>query len=355
MTRHADSPVNLHTPGDLIAFISYGLGFHPHLSLVAVLSKAADTVHSLIRLDLPEDAADISGCAEHLVLHAGRSGFTAAGLVGYGPAQLVTPVVEAVSEAFARAGVAVIGALRVEQNRYWSYTCPCGYSDCSPSDGVPYDPATSSIAAAAVVAGAVALPDRKSFEATLAPVAGEVRTRIEAATRTACDRARTLLPFAQGQYWYAEGEQQIMHALEQTRAGNELSPATTAWLGVLLTAKPIRDRAITLLGSYDDSVHLRLWTTVTQMVDEAFAAAPAVLVALTALRTGNGPLTNIAIERSLKANPHNTLAELLQATLRSGIPIPELAAEDWATSAPAIAADVERDPRSARPALPREW
>ena len=72
--------------------------------------------------------------------------------------------------------------------RYWSYLCDA--PDCCPPDGTPYDPSVSQVAAAAVYAGQVALPDRAALAAQVAPVDG-ASTRV--ALRRAGDRAERRL------------------------------------------------------------------------------------------------------------------------------------------------------------------
>ncbi|MBE3016291.1 DUF4192 domain-containing protein [Microbispora sp. NEAU-D428] len=360
MTSGLDHTVRLSRPADFIAIVPYMLGFHPDRSIVAMaFEPAADpdsTTRGLrfsMRFDLPDNSEDTPDLARRFAELLTRNGTERAILIGYGPGWHVTPVMDAIRGSLSDAGIDTIDALRVEGGRYWSYMCPD--PDCCSPDGVPYDPGTNPAAAAAVFAGYVAQPDRAALSAMLTPAGGQGREQVQAATREACAQARSLLA-AGGDYdWYHEGLNHIAAALDRTQAGQELSAEEVAWLGVRLSAIFVRDAAMTLIGRYDDDAHIRLWTQLTRRVEPDFAAPPAALLAFLALRTGDGPLARVAVERALSVDPRYSLAHLIRTALDCGLPPEAVCGMDFAGMADEIADKAAQRPDGTRPVLPVGW
>ncbi|MCG5215498.1 DUF4192 domain-containing protein [Streptosporangium sp. KLBMP 9127] len=351
MTAVPQPTVRLSDPADFIAIVPYMLGFHPTLSIVAmVFDMEAGSLHGVLRFDLPERSADVSETLDQFTGILTRDGARHALLIGYGPGDRVTPVVDAMSASMSTAGIQITDMLRCDNGRYWSYTCvdPA----CCPPDGTPYDLLDSRTAAEAVLAGLVALPDRDALRATLAPVDGPVREQMREATRVARCRAKTLIGTAGGHPWYQEGRDRIATALDRTQAGEELAPDEIAWLGVLLTAIFVRDTAMTFIGEYSDHVHFRLWTEITRKVEPGYAAAPAALLAFVALRTGDGPLARIAVDRALADDPGYRLAGMIGFALDQGLPPSVAAGMDCPAMAEEVAERAEQNPHGARPVLP---
>ncbi|WP_182884184.1 DUF4192 domain-containing protein [Microbispora sp. H10885] len=360
MTSGLDHTVRLSRPVDFIAIVPYMLGFHPQRSIVAMaFEPGADpdsTTRGLrfsVRFDLPGNSEDTPELARHLAELLTRNGTERAMLIGYGPGWHVTPVIDAVRGTLAEAGIDTIDALRVDDGRYWSYTCPD--PTCCPPDGVPYDTGTNPAAAAAVFAGYVARPDRAALTAMLAPTGGHDRQQVRAATRQACARARTLLTSGDGHDWYHEGLDHITAALDRTQAGQELSPGEVAELSVRLTAILVRDAAMTVIGRYDDGTHTRLWTQLTRRAEPDFAAPPAALLAFLALRIGDGPLARVAVERALEADPRYSLAGLIRTALDCGLSPETICGLDFAGMADEIADKAAQCPDGTRPVLPEGW
>jgi hypothetical protein len=217
---------------------------------------------------------------------------------------------------------------------------------------MPYDTETSPAVAAAVLAGLVAHPDRAALVATLDPLTGQQRDQITEATRRARARAEALSPSVDGNYWFAEGRERIIEALERTRSGEQLTADEIAWLGVLLTAIFVRDTAMGLLARYDDKTHVALWTTMTRAVDPPYAAAPAALLAFTLSRTGDGPLGRVAVSRSLAADPSYSLALLIRTALAAGVAPDAIRGMDLAEAAGEMAGRVAANPSVVRLQLP---
>jgi hypothetical protein len=342
--------VTIRNPADVAAIVPYLLGFHPGQSLV-VLAIDDARVKGTARMDLMQDSAEMAERARHLADVLTGNGIREALLIGYGPGSQVTPNVDAALDVLRDAGIGVQEAIRIEDGRCWSYICTD--VTCCPPEGVPVDPTSSEPAAVAVVAGMRALPDRAALAATLEPPQGFDQDHAQGITRDACARAKKARN--EGGGWFWDGVEQIEAALDGIQAGEDLNAETAAWLGVYLTAKPLRDMAMTYVHQYGAETHVRLWTEVTRRVQPAFAAAPATLLAFAALCRGDGPLANIAIERALSVSPHYTLALLLVEALRMGLPPSDVLGRDWSQLAEDVIAQVRECPSAAWPLLPEGW
>jgi Tfp pilus assembly protein PilF len=62
-----------------------------------------------------------------------------------------------------------------------------------------------------------------------------------------------------------------------------------------------------------------MWTDLVRRAEPEFAATPAVLLALSALRAGNGVLAAMAVQRALQADPVDSLAQTLADVVAAGI------------------------------------
>lgn len=307
--------------GDLISVVPYLLGFHPALSLVVLVVNPADgAVTATIRFDLPEDAADGPELAQQLGWIMTGNNVTDVLLIGYGPGSRVTPTMDAVCRVLRDRRIEIVEALRVQEDRYWSYLCLD--PGCCPPEGTRFDITASKAAASAVLAGVGALPDRDALVATLSPVSGPERDAMRKATVAAHARAAAMIadPSITGQTWFAEGHGCVRHALDRTADGGQVTEEEAAWLGVLLTVIPVRDITITFLDVYPADVLFRFWARLTRLVETAYVPAPATLAAMAAYYNGDGALARIATDRALAADPGYRMAGLLQFALDHGLP-----------------------------------
>lgn len=352
-----DRPVlTVRSTADLIAAVPYLLGFHPTDSIVVVAMRDRRVVFAA-RADLPganasagapsagadspagvdspaggapaggapPDAAPGPGAqevAEYLTMVVERQGVQSVTIVGYGVPSLVTPVVDALRAAFARAGRHVLDALRVTDGRYWSYLCD--NPECCPPEGVAFDQDTSQIAAAATYAGQVALPDRATLARQIAPVTGADRESMRQATTRAMTRLSTLLDGVPpiepvgDRIMRGVGEPAVRDALDRYRYGGRLTDDEVAWLTLLLVHIPVRDHAWQQVERED--FQLALWTDVLRRAEPDLVPAPACLLAFAAWRLGQGALASLALERALQARPDYSMALLLEDVLRRGVP-----------------------------------
>jgi hypothetical protein len=324
--------LSLRNPVDLLAAVPYLLGFHPADSVV-VLGMTGPRLIFQARADLVAQAGEL---ADQLTVLLARQGFDTVLLVGYGPAERVDPVVVALRERLAEAGIETPEALRAAAGRYWSYTC--SVPTCCPPEGTPYTVDASTIAAEATVAGMVALPSREALRARLAPVTGAEREAMREATARADRRARELVDAALAEVpaaipvdragasavraarrrFQVAGRIAVDRAVATHRAGRVLDDDAAAWLSVLLVHLPVRDHAWESIGQ-DFDVHLALWTDLTRRAEPDLRAGPATLLAFTAWRAGEGATSTIALELALESDPQYPMAQLLGRAITLGL------------------------------------
>lgn len=329
---------------DLIAAVPYLLGFHPAESVVVVAMRGPRVTFAA-RADLADltgpVAADRSAgavdgtpaaggpaeVARHLAAVVAQQPTDRATVLGYGPASRVTHAVDAVRQALAEVGIGVLDALRVTGGRYWSYLCQ--EPECCPPDGTAYDSGTSQVAAAAVLAGQVALPDRAALVAQVASVEGDERARLRRAAQRAGRRFADLVirvPGANrsgGRSVRAAGSTAIRAAQRRHQRGERLDDDEVAWLTWLLTDLTVRDLAWERTDGRDADI--ALWADVLRRAEPELIAAPGSLLAFAAWRAGEGALAAVALERVLAPHPDYSLALVVDDLLRRGVPPTRLA------------------------------
>ncbi|MGW0804751.1 DUF4192 domain-containing protein [Nonomuraea sp. NPDC002799] len=337
--------VRLSDPVDYLAIAPYLLGFHPTLSLVMLVFRGQALVTG-VRHDLPrrpDEARDtITACGHVLACNEAD----AVAVIGYGPADQVAPLLDGLQEAIASAGVVLAQMLRCEGDRYWSHL------DTDPFDGIPFDIRSSQAAAGAVLAGLSACPDRDAFAACLGATEGRDRAAVQQATHAARERAATLLTSAPPRYWYDEGLRQIHDAFARSAEDKPITPEQLAWLSVLLTSILVRDAAMTLLGTYTEAAHIKLWGEVTRRAEPGYVAAPATLLAFAAYSTGAGTLARIALDRAQADDPRYRLAVLLDYGLSNCESPSVIHAMRVTEMAEVIEEQVVKCPLAALPRLP---
>jgi len=180
------------SPAELISAVPFLIGFHPADSLVVVAMQGT-LITFAVRIDLPELNApeeEARAAVLHLATVVLRQDAEAVTIIGYGEEPRVAPAVMRIADAFRKAGATVVDELHVEDGRFWSYLCTD--SSCCPPEGQPCEPAHSVVAAEATFAGAVALPNRQALSEQLAPVTGDDREAMKAATARAVLRLAAL-------------------------------------------------------------------------------------------------------------------------------------------------------------------
>jgi hypothetical protein len=241
-------------------------------------------------------------------------------LVAYGSDERARAVLSGLRAAFEAAGLAVLEMLRACDGRYWSYLC--ANPDCCPPGGVPYDVHSSTVPAAATVAGCVALPDREAYESLVRPDDGPGLVAVAEATARAGDRLLTLVSTDGPAAVLAAAERAIGDAVAVQRDGGRLGDDDLAWLTVLLSSIAVRDEALGAISGPPEMLetHRALWMDVFRRASPAFAAAPGSLFAFAAWRCGEATLARLALDRVLDAKPGYHLAALLHRIVVAGVP-----------------------------------
>jgi Domain of unknown function (DUF4192) len=324
MTSTTTSPMRVRAPAEILAVVPYLLGFHPADSLVLIGLRGKKMAFNA-RGDLPvagTRAADIAELARYYGEILRRQRLDGALLVGYGAEDRVTPLLTAVRDVLEGAGVAVPDALRVADGRYWSYVCR--NADCCPPDGTSFEVTTSAVAAAATMAGFVALPDRATVVRSLDPPSGLALIAIEQATDRAEDRFNDMYAREDcASALLADGEAAIGQACDRYGSGGRLTDDELAWLAVLLALTPVRDAAwqrVDKAGRNGRAIHERLWTDVLRRCDPTLAAPPGMLLAYTLWRDGDGLRAGVAVDRALAADPGYSAALLMREVLSRAVP-----------------------------------
>jgi Domain of unknown function (DUF4192) len=342
------SNLSLRCPADLVIAVPYLLGFHPSDSVV-VLGLRDRQLLFAARGDLDAPA----GFPQYITSVVMRQDVNSVAVVGYGPADRVEGPVREVSAALDGHGMPVVEALRVADGRYWSFVCE--NPECCPPEGTPFDPAASPIAVAATLAGQVVLPDREALVRKIAPVGGPTRESMRQATERATGRLIDLVSEARqgdllgGRMVRKAGESAVREAMRRHRAGGGLTDDEVAWLTVLLAHLPVRDFAWEHVGVED--WHTELWSDVLRRAQPDLVPAPASLLAYAAWRCGHGALAHAALDRARRADPHYSMAVLMDDVLARGIP-PSTLDDFPVPRRPQASGRKPRKPRKRRRALP---
>ncbi|MFE3453827.1 DUF4192 domain-containing protein [Nonomuraea sp. NPDC059194] len=317
-TDLTESALTLTTPADILAAVPYIVGFHPSDSLVVIglagrVGQGEMRVCARWNLPLPP------GSLRPLAALFARESITHLVAVGYGIRSHVTPAVDELNSIATWCGVVPCEILRAHEGRYWSYVCEL--PGCCSVDGTPYDTSTSRIAAAATVQGLVALPNRATLEATIAPHTGPVRLSMRQATAGAVTALRTAMASAPdadrfARRFVADGLARVRAAIEIATSGGRIDDKTVARLGLDLSVIRIRDEAWTLLDDTTQPAHLALWKDLTRRLEPRFVPPAASLLAMSAWRGGECVLATIALERALAIDPTYSMANLLMHALQ---------------------------------------
>jgi Domain of unknown function (DUF4192) len=318
------------SPSAVLAIVPHLLGFAPEASMVIIGTEAQrGAVRVTLRYDLPEPAdqelaADI---AEHAAAVLAAQRLTVAIAVGYGPDELVRPLAMALGGGMSRAGIAVPECLRVDDGRYWSYTC--GDQDCCPDRGVPLAETVHTASAVMAAAGERVLAGRGAVADILAPVAGAAAESMRQATCRAerhvtqiIAKVRKSTRVGAARHMIAgEGLAAVASLIAVYRAGGQYSTDyQIAWLTVALKDLRVRDDAWARMDPGDRDAHRRLWIDVVRRAQPGYVAAPASLLAFVAWQDGNGVLANIALDRALNDTPGYSMATLLRQVITAGAP-----------------------------------
>jgi hypothetical protein len=315
------------SPDAVLAVVPHMLGFYPSKSLVVLGLGAQNRVLVTFRYDLPEppDEQLAQDIAEHAGYVLDRERISSALLVGYGPEDLVVPVIGNAAVRLLTSGIDLPEVLRADGGRYWSMLCD--EPACCPPEGRSYDPGSHPAAAAMAGAGLAAQPDREALARTLQRPAGAADL-ISRATGHALARLEDLVGLGEAEgdrdpqlRATRTGRREVQRAIRRYRCGGRIdSIEHLAWLAVLLSDIRVRDDAWARMHPAHRDQHCRLWTDVLRSAALDYVPAPASLLAFTAWQAGNGALASMAIDRALSANPSYSMAHLLEEAIEAALP-----------------------------------
>jgi hypothetical protein len=309
--------IRIGTPAALLAAVPYLLGFTPQDSMVVIgTGPSPGRVKLTLRYDLPgpADPGIAAEIAAHAALVFAGQHVTAAVAVGYGPAELVTRVVDALRAADLPR---IAEILRVENGRYWSYVCN---EACCPAAGIPFDTAAST------GLSSTPLADRAELAASVAPVSGITSESMRQATRQAEQHTAQLLAksadrSAARHKIAAEGLAEVGAMIARYQDGGGFTTDDEiARITVALRDLRVRDDAWARMDPAFKAQDVKLWTDVTRRAQPRYVAAPASLLAFVAWQSGDGALANVALDRALADDPRYSMALLLRQVISAGAP-----------------------------------
>lgn len=339
-TRFPRPPSPLHRisgPDELLQAVPYLLGFHPHDSLVLVGLTSDDPgpdpgggrYRQLVvtaRLDLDDVVG--AGLLEHTLRTLRDGGTDAVVGVVYDDTAVRDPdhpggtlawggLAVELGEHAETVGCALVDVLLVAQGRWWSYDCLDEV--CCPSTGRTVPDTTSAFAAAATVAGVVALPSREALAAGLDPVGAEARDALLPLLERAEHAAVAAVLDGQAGRRLRAVKRQIFAAARAAdeAPGEALSDEDAARFLVALGEIELRDSVWLAVddGRLDGRV---LWRDLARRAPGRYAAAALFLFGWANWRAGNGALAGIAADRAVACDPDYSAADLLLAALTQG-------------------------------------
>lgn len=310
------STMRIASTEQLLSSIPALLGFTPAQSHVVIaLHTHADgrtRIGVTLRADLPapEDRAD---CVAQLVAALRRNDVDTVitcmvdntGTIDELPSQ---DLVALMREQAAAAGITVTDNLWVPTLAHGQ---PFGCYDDPQHRGLLPDPSASELTAAAVLAGVSIRESREQVDAELAP---NGTVDFDHRRDQMLTRAQQTSPNGHADRRRDYGR--LRAALDDAERG--VLPQREEGILELLVAlcdPVVRDACLAVTGPGA----LRLWTMLTREAPTPDRAEPAVLLAATAFRAGDGARANVAVHRALDANREHTLAALLNEALRIGV------------------------------------
>ncbi|WP_433463907.1 DUF4192 domain-containing protein [Spirillospora sp. CA-128828] len=321
-------PSMVTTLTEIVTLIPFMLGFTPTDSLVVVGIEDPPGPAMRVALapaDQPVGVKDAvaSATGGRVASVMTRNQVTTVIVVGYGDSEPVTAFGTLVETELRAAGIQVLQGIRVQDDRFWSFTCLD--SQCCPPEGTPLNSQTSVVAAEAVLRGFSVADSRDTVQARLAPVAGEEADRVKAAIREVSDhltdRTRNLNPAAWRLYLIEQGEELIDSVYERVRGGvmfEMVDHLEIARLLILLQEPYNRDLAMISIGSDHAAEFLEFWGQVLARAIPSLVSGPACLAAQAALCAGEGVIAKAAVERGIEDAPDDPVLILLRQMVDVG-------------------------------------
>jgi hypothetical protein len=316
ITSQPEHRLRLRSPADVAELVPYLLGFRPQDSLVVLALEhddGSDRVGVVARVDrAPVDSADAADALGQLFAAVCRNGAAQAIAVLYGSPP-TSDEVRSLRGAAHRARCGLVDVLTVGERTWRSVLCRD--TRCCPPGGHPLPSGPGELAAAATYAGMVALPDRASVEAILAPAPMAERELLRAGL--AAEGATLDRSVAAGQAGRVE-RSAVRALFAASRRLGVLTAAETCRFGVALRRAAVRD-ACWLAVDERRIDGDGLWRELARRLPDQYAAAPLFLFGWLQWRSGNGTLATMAAQRALTADPDYSAAALLHTAVQHGL------------------------------------
>ncbi len=308
---------------DLLAFVPYTLGFQPEESLVVVTVTAGGQPF-LARVDLPYDRGTRRATADELARAALVNGARTVSVVLYTDDDLVAgAVVRVLHDRLGRVGLELAWALRADGSRWYPMVGP---RRAATADGVPYDLTDHALASQAVLEGRLIHRTRRELADSLvvadpdrAEEVGEAAAALvplSLPSGPSTGTARALLESEAG--WLTRTVAARLSAEARLRAA--MDAVTQARILRALAQRDCRDLLLAGLSRAEAARHVELWRELVRSTPAHLVAPVAAVLALTSWLNGDGALAWCAVERSLEADPDQSLARVVGDLLTSATP-----------------------------------
>ena len=327
-------PIHVTSPTAMIASLPYLVGFIPHDSVVLLfLAEHSNQVVVSLRVDLPpvDDAAveddvvamitetvrgslalEVDLHMAHLVLWHDDANASA-------HRRLVTSLTRSLQDLGIRTG----HCLATDGLAMWDYGP--GHSECCTTSGHTLDgEEVERIRFALVVSELGFVPSRSVLASSLTPA-------ITLLSEAGFTDARAMLTTAEfegfGDDWRREVEDDLVAACQRRCDPTELATVGAIWAVALSDARvrePLMYRLLQVSPPQERRRGLsncRAWlTALTTMTPEPYQPAVAATLAAVTWQLGDGAFATIAAEKALSTQPNNSLARIVQASAKSGVP-----------------------------------
>jgi hypothetical protein len=313
---HTDSSdaLILRSPDAVVAAIPYLLGFVPTDSAVVVWIGHRRVILTQ-RLDLPSTDRETPGWLSAMWDHGGARMADEVIVVLVTDREDAPGLVGAIGDRAAHAGISVRDALRTSGTRWWSLLCHD--SECCSPGGRLVDPrVAAAVAAEFTVLGVAPMPTRDDLVESLEPdpdAAAAVRRELEGLSTPQDGRS------AKREQWRDRTVGLTMRVL----AAEAVSVGEVARIVSGMDDIRVRDTVLWECARLDPEDLRGVLEQLAHVVRTApcGAVAPvAASYAVIAWLAGDGARSLIAADRALADDPEYSLAALVVASLRAGLP-----------------------------------
>lgn len=304
--------LTLRSPDALLAALPYLLGFHPDESAVLVWLSAGRLLVTQ-RLDLPTDEELMPAWHAAVWSHAGARTADELVVVVVSASEVDPRVLDALVGVADERGIHVRDVVLQQGDRWWSLLC--SDADCCPPAGRTIDAGVASeVGAEFALLGRAPMPDRDAVVGSMAAdpesAAAVARIRPRARSGRALERWRDAV---------------LADLLDCVDAGAEqsLTPSQAARLLDGVADVRVRDTLLWESREWTSDALVRATDALTVLLRCAPTgrrAPVATCVALLCWLSGDGARALVALDRAASDDPDYSLALLLAASIRSGLP-----------------------------------